>query len=132
MKKRNETKQKNERKKRMKIKIKNGKKKKKGEKIQYYRFAEPVIIAGPRNAHRRPLILFCSLTHTFPHPRPRALLIPFLSPSLLFIFSFLSHSSTSQTGDPRRLRLYYYGNISENENFNENVTGAPMDGSGII
>ena len=46
-----------------------------GEKtMQYYRFGEPVIIAGPRNAHRRPLIL-----SPFYFP---LLLIPFL----LFVF----------------------------------------------
>lgn len=38
----------------------------------YYRFAEPVIIAGPRNAHRRPLILPLAILFS-------SLLIPHLS-----------------------------------------------------
>ena len=33
------------------------KERERGDSSVYYRFAEPVIIAGPRNAHRRPLIL---------------------------------------------------------------------------
>lgn len=110
---------------------KNGMEKRKGVKrMQYYRFAESVIIAGPRNAHRRPLILspfyFALLLMPFPiHVLGLFSFLLCLPSSLFSLFSILPHSSTSQTVDLRRLRtavLPWY--IIENKNFDENVTGA--------
>lgn len=52
----------------------------------YYRFAEPVIIARPRNAHRRPLILPLAILFSSLLIRPilgqfpRFFLVPVLSP----------------------------------------------------
>lgn len=91
----------------------------------YYRFAEPVIIAGPRNAHRRPLILPLAILFSslfIPHPSSgRFSLVLSSSPrpvpssslcrlynhyqplSYFFFFSFLLFSSSPFPFVPRFL-----------------------------